>query len=258
MKIISWNVNGIRACGKKGFLQLIEREDPDILCIQETKAHPDQVDDALKSPYFRQSYWSTATTRKGYSGVATYVKKAALDVHHGIGIKKFDSEGRFVVTQHKDFLLFNVYFPNGSSREERHLYKQEFLARFTSHLKKQIDQGKSVIVLGDYNVAYLDIDVFDPKGLSTVSGFLPIEREWFKQFLKTGFVDTFRHFHPQDENRYTWWSYRENARVGNRGWRIDHICVTENLREKLRAAEIYDDVSGSDHCPVMLELESCS
>ncbi|MCB0392610.1 MAG: exodeoxyribonuclease III [Bdellovibrionales bacterium] len=254
MKIISWNVNGIRACAKRGFLEFIKREDPDILCIQETKAHPDQLDEELLHPLGRVGYFSSAE-RKGYSGTATFLKQQPDDVYHGIRIKKFDSEGRFVVTEQKDFTLYNVYFPNGAAREERHLYKMEFLDKFTKHLKKKIDNNEKVIVVGDYNVAYLDYDVFDPVRLSKCSGFLPEERECFKSYLDIGFIDTFRYFYPKEEQIYTWWSYRENARIANRGWRIDHICVTENLIGKVKDTKILDQQLGSDHCPVVMEID---
>lgn len=257
MKIVSWNVNGIRACSKKeeGLYQFIKDEDPDILCLQETKAHPDQLDENQILPdTFKNSYWSSAT-KKGYSGTVTYVKKEPVDVRHGIRIKKFDSEGRFVVTEHKNFTLYNVYFPNGAAREERHLFKQEFLKKFTRHLKRKIDNGENVIVVGDYNVAHKDIDVHDPKRLCKVSGFLPEEQEWFTQFLNTGFVDTFRKFHPDEEGRFSWWSYRERARQDNRGWRIDYICVSKSLEGKVQFADILDQQIGSDHCPVVAEIK---
>lgn len=254
MKLISWNVNGLRACLNKGFDDFFIHEKPDILCLQETKAHPDQIDPRVHSIGGYHSFWSSAE-RKGYSGTATFLKRAPESVAHGIGIRKFDSEGRFVVTVCGDVKIFNVYFPNGSAREERHLFKQEFLARFTAYLSKLILKGEKVIVLGDYNVAYLEADVFDPIRLSRISGFLPEEREWFRQFLNQGFVDSFRFFYPQEKNRFSWWSYRENARKNNRGWRIDHICVSENLRPFLQSAAILDGQEGSDHCPVLLELE---
>ena len=185
MKIISWNVNGIRACAQKGFVSFLEKEDPDILCIQESKVHPDDLDEELIHPLKRLSYWSVAD-RKGYSGTATFVKNPAKEVHYGIGIRKFDDEGRFVITNHGGFVLFNVYFPNGSQTEQRHLFKQEFLKRFASYLQKMIRAGKNLIVVGDYNVAYLDRDVFDPQGLKDVSGFLPEERSWFQNFFIFG------------------------------------------------------------------------
>lgn len=254
MKIISWNVNGIRACAEKGFLTLIESEDPDILTIQETKAHPDQLSDELRRPDQRVAYFSSAA-RKGYSGVATFLKTPADAVEMGIGIRKFDSEGRFLITHHPDFTLYNVYFPNGGSGQERHDFKQDFLKRFSKHLAKKISDGEEIILVGDYNVAYLKSDVFDPVTLSEISGYLPEEREWFQEFLNVGFIDTYRYFHPEEKDKYTWWSYKERARAANRGWRIDHICVSKGLEKRLRKAEVMDHVMGSDHCPVLLELD---
>ncbi|MDE0119676.1 MAG: exodeoxyribonuclease III [Bdellovibrionales bacterium] len=253
MKIISWNVNGIRACARKGFVSFLEKEDPDILCIQESKAHPDDVDEELIRPLKRLSYWSFAD-RKGYSGTVTFVKKPVKTIQHGIGIKKFDYEGRFVITDHGDFLLFNVYFPNGSQTEKRHFFKQEFLKRFSSYLRSLINKGKKLIVLGDYNTAYLEWDVFDPKGLKNTSGFLPEERKWFQDFLSLGFIDCYRHFYPQKKEAYTWWSYRESARKNNKGWRIDHICVTSHLVNQLKSVDILSSQQGSDHCPIEIQL----
>ena len=253
MKIISWNVNGIRSCARKGFLTFLEKEDPDILCIQESKAHPDDLDDTLIQPLKRHSYWSFAD-RKGYSGTVTFVKEPIKQIQHGIGIKKFDNEGRFIITDHGDFVLFNIYFPNGSQTERRHLFKQEFLQILSSHLKRLIQQKRQIIVVGDYNTAYLDFDVFDPKGLSNTSGFLPEERKWFKDFLSIGFVDCYRHFYPDKKDVYTWWSYRENARKNNRGWRIDHICVTTELINQVKSAAVLHMQQGSDHCPVAITL----
>ena len=254
MKIITWNVNGIRACAKKGLIEFAEREDADILCLQETKAHPDQLESNLIHLMNRKSYWSSAL-RKGYSGTVTYLKEEPISVKRGVGIRKFDTEGRFVVTEHRDFILYNVYFPNGSAREERHLYKQEFLRKFTAHLKKRIDKGKEIVVLGDYNVAHRDIDVYDSKELCKTSGFLPEEQEWFGKFLDTGFIDIFRHFHPDRPNSYSWWSYRENARIANRGWRIDYICCTRGLLDRIQSVNILDEQMGSDHCPVIIKME---
>ncbi len=254
MKIVSWNVNGIRACAKKGFLEFINREDPDVLCIQETKAHPEQLESDLLYPLNRVGYFSSAE-RKGYSGTATFLRNQPDDVLHGIQIKKFDDEGRFVVTEQDGITIYNVYFPNGASSEERHNYKQEFLDKFTLHLKKKIDAGERLIVLGDYNVAYMDQDVYDPVRLSKVSGFLPEERNWFRNFLDIGFIDTYRHFYPNEINKFTWWSYRENARIANRGWRIDHICVTRNLIDCVQDVRILDEQQGSDHCPILINLE---
>lgn len=253
MKIISWNVNGIRACAKKGFFEFIDDHNPDVLCLQETKAHPDQVEPQLINPSGRVSYWTSAF-RKGYSGTATYLKSAADQVEHGIGVRKFDSEGRFVITRVNDIKIYNVYFPNGSSGPERHDFKQEFLACFSEHLDRELKAGEQVIVLGDYNVAHQDIDVFDPVRLATTSGFLPEERTWFSEFLRIGFIDTFRYFYPDKAKSFTWWSYKENGRAGNRGWRIDHICVSKNLAARLKSAAILQEQMGSDHCPIVLNL----
>jgi exodeoxyribonuclease III len=254
MKIISWNVNGIRAVHKKGLIEFIEREDPDIFCVQETKAMPEQCEPILMTPAGRVSFWSSAK-RKGYSGVATFLKKPPLAKAFGIGIEEYDSEGRIVVTEHDDFTLYNIYFPNGGSGAVRHDFKQQFLRDLSAHLKPLVKAGKPIVVVGDYNVAHREIDIYDPKGLSGESGFLPEERAWFDSFLEMGFVDTFRHFHPDEPDRYTWWSYVERGRLGNRGWRIDYICVTPNLVSRLRRAEVLDGQMGSDHCPVLLEMD---
>lgn len=255
MKIISWNVNGIRAAQKKGLLEFYHRERPDILCLQETKAHKDQLDALLIKPEEGvHSYWSSATTRKGYSGTVTYCKEEPLSVEYGIGIPKYDAEGRFVITKHKDFTLYNVYFPNGGAREERHLFKQDFLKDFREHLAAKLKAGEKVILVGDYNIAHREIDIHDPVRLSKHSGFLPEERLWFDQFLETGFVDTFRKKYPDEKERYTWWDMRTFARPANRGWRIDYICVSNNLSESVQDAEILDQQEGSDHCPVLITL----
>ena len=253
MKIITWNVNGIRACYKKNLFQFVQNENPDIFCIQETKAHIEQVEieaQKLGRPY---SYWSSAI-RKGYSGVATFVKEEPLRVQKGWGQTEYDSEGRIVITDHGNFDLYNIYFPNGGSGEERHLFKQKFLKDLNLHLKPKIQKGRQIIVVGDYNVAHQEQDVYDPVRLSKESGFLPEERAWMNSFLDLGFVDTFRHFNPQQKNRYSWWSYRELARTQNRGWRIDYICITKGLLPQLKSAEIMDQIEGSDHCPVKIEL----
>lgn len=254
MKIISWNVNGIRSCSQKGFFDFWQSQNPDLFCLQETKAHVDLLEDPLVAPKGYQSYWSAAR-RKGYSGTVTYTRRTPDEVYYGIGIEKYDAEGRFVITRFGNLWVYNVYFPNGSAGEDRHLFKQEFLQKFRRHLKRKLDAGDQVIVLGDYNVAYLDRDVYDPTKLSTISGFLPTERKWFGEFLNDGFVDSFRHFYPEERNRYTWWSYVENGRMTNNGWRIDHICVSQNLKSRLQSANILEDQMGSDHCPIVAEVD---
>jgi exodeoxyribonuclease-3 len=253
MKIISWNVNGIRAALKKGFIEFVEREEPDFLCVQETKAHQAQIEPRLLNPAGLKSNWSSAV-RKGYSGVATYSSKEPKSVEHGIGVAEYDSEGRFVITECEDFTLYNIYFPNGGSGSERHSFKQKFLYDLNRHLQPLVKAGKRLVIVGDYNVAHREIDIYDPVRLKGESGFLPEERLWFDSFLDIGFVDTFRYLHPTQSEKFTWWSMLERGRIGNRGWRIDYICVTQNLVSKIKRAEILDGQQGSDHCPVLLEL----
>jgi len=253
VKIISWNVNGIRACHKKGLIDVVQEQKPDIFCLQETKAHREQCEDEVKTLSRQYAYWSSAI-RKGYSGVATFVDKEPLDVKLGIGLEEYDSEGRIVMTDHGAFDLYNIYFPNGGSGEVRHDFKQKFLQELNLHLKKKLAAGREVVVVGDYNVAHQTIDVFDPVRLSKESGFLPEERAWFDSFLELGFIDTFRQFH-KEPNRYSWWSYRELARIANRGWRIDYICISKGLQKYLSSADILDQVHGSDHCPVVATLD---
>lgn len=258
MRIISWNVNGIRAVYKKGLIDILKTQAPDIFCVQETKAHIDQVEEACRELTFKKSYWSSAV-KKGYSGTATFVNEVPSEIKTGWGQDEYSLEGRIVWTTHsckgKNFDLYNIYFPNGGSGEARHTFKQKFLKDLNLHLKKEIKAGKQIVLVGDYNVAHTEIDIYDPVRLSKESGFLPEEREWFQTFLDLGFVDTFRHFYPDAKNKYTWWSYRELARISNRGWRIDYVCVTKGLMPYLKKAEILDAVEGSDHCPVMIELE---
>jgi exodeoxyribonuclease-3 len=254
MKIISWNLNGIRACYKKGLSQFLTNEKPHIFCVQETKAHIEQVEPEAQSLGYKNFYWSSAI-RKGYSGVATFLNEDPKEVKKGWGQSQYDSEGRILWSQHENFDLYNIYFPNGGSGDERHAFKQQFLKDLNIHLKNELSIGKKIIVVGDYNVAHTEIDVYDPVRLSKESGFLPEEREWFDQFLQLGFIDTFRHFYPNEKSRYSWWSYRELARISNRGWRIDYICISKNLLPNLKAAQILDAVDGSDHCPVVAELE---
>lgn len=254
MKIISWNVNGIRACYKKNLLDFLAHENPDVFCIQETKAHIDQVEIGARTLQRKYSYWSSAV-RKGYSGTATFLNEEPARVELGIGIPEYDSEGRIVMTDHGAFDLYNIYFPNGGSGDVRHHFKQKFLKDLNAHLKEKLEKGRQIVVVGDYNVAHETIDVFDPIRYSKISGFFPEERAWFDSFLDLGFIDTFRYFKPRETNRYTWWDYRQLARVSNRGWRIDHICISKGLEKYLSSADILDQVEGSDHCPVVATLD---
>lgn len=255
MKIISWNVNGIRACYKKNLMEFVATEKPDVLCLQETKAHIDQVEEEARKLRWQNSYWSSAV-RKGYSGVATFLDSVPTQVQFSFCENpSYQSEGRIVMTDHGAFDLYNIYFPNGGSGEERHLFKQKFLKDLNLHLKEKLNSGRQVVVVGDYNVAHEAIDVHDPIRLSKESGFLPEERAWFDSFLDLGFIDTFRFFHPHTAKRYSWWSYRELARVSNKGWRIDYICISKGLEKYLSSADILDKVEGSDHCPVVATLD---
>jgi exodeoxyribonuclease-3 len=254
MKIVSWNVNGIRACYKKGITDFIEAEEPDILCLQETKAHIDQCEEAIQKLGYDHAYWSSAV-KKGYSGVATFLLKEPVGFSKSVISPAYESEGRIMLTEHEKFDLYNIYFPNGGSGEERHNFKQKFLKELNAYLKTQIKKGKEIVVVGDYNVAHKDIDVHDPVRLSKHSGFLPEEREWFAQFLELGFIDTFRQFKPDEKDRYSWWDMRTISRPSNRGWRIDYICITNGLKKYLQSADILDEVYGSDHCPVVMELD---
>ena len=256
MKIATWNINGFRASFHKGLVDFINRVSPDILCLQETKAHPDQLQDGCQRKLFPYQEWSLCGTKKGYSGTAIFSKEPALNLVRGMGIKKFDWEGRILAFEGKEFVLVNIYFPNGALTLERHLFKQEFLKRlpfFLEDLRRKSNKG--IILVGDYNVAYKEIDVYSPQTLDKTSGFLPEERIWFKNFLKKGYVDVYRYFYPHQTGAYTWWSLREKARSQNRGWRIDHICITEDLKPKLKSIKICNEQMGSDHCPLLMEID---
>ncbi|MCH9028143.1 MAG: exodeoxyribonuclease III [Bacteroidetes bacterium] len=253
VRILSWNVNGIRAAYKKGLLNWFSKEKPDILCVQETKAMKEQLPDDLINVNGYASYFSSAE-RKGYSGTATYTKVNPVKVVNGIGIKKFDSEGRFLVTDFTDFILFNIYFPNGKAKEERLQYKMDFYEAFLKHLKKLLKQDKKIVICGDVNTAHKEIDLARPKENEKISGFLPEEREWIDKLLEAGFIDTFRKFNQKPE-QYTWWDMMTRARDRNVGWRIDYFFISDNLKDNLKNALILPEVMGSDHCPVGIELK---
>lgn len=253
MNIYSWNVNGIRAIEKKGFLNWMSSEQPDIICLQETKIQHNQIEDSLRNIEGYKSYFSCAE-RKGYSGVATYTKKEPISVSYGIGIERFDSEGRILICEYDQFMLFNIYFPNGQSSDERLKYKLEFYDALFDYFDKLKNSGKKLIICGDYNTAHNEIDLKNPKANSKFSGFLPIERKYIDNIIERGYIDTFRYFHP-DEVKYSWWSYRFNARKNNAGWRIDYHFVSDNMINDIEDAYILDDVTGSDHCPIKLTLK---
>ncbi len=253
LKLISWNVNGIRAIAKKGFHEWLKKENPDILCLQETKAWEEQLDDSLTKIDGYTSYFSEAS-KKGYSGTAIYTKEKPFSVKHGIGIEKFDSEGRFVIAEYPNFTLFNIYFPNGKRDNERLQYKLDFYEAFQKYADDLTKQGKNVIVCGDVNTAHKEIDLARPKPNEKSSGFLPIEREWIDRFLKAGFIDTLRMFNTNAEI-YTWWDMITRARTRNVGWRIDYFFISQSLKDNITNAYTLPDVMGSDHCPVGIELQ---
>lgn len=252
LKILSWNVNGLRAVYKKGFLDWFLTERPDILCLQETKAAEAQVPRELKEVEGYRSYFASAE-RKGYSGVALYSKAEPENVKTGFGVKRFDAEGRTLVANFGEFILFNVYFPNGKASAERLEYKMDFYDTFLERVATLHAEGRDIIICGDVNTAHKEIDLTRPKENRHVSGFLPEERAWIDRLLASGFVDTFRMFNG-DPGQYTWWDYKTRARDRNVGWRLDYFFVSENLRDRIKNAFILSDVMGSDHCPVGIEL----
>lgn len=255
MILISWNVNGIRAVEKKGFVKWVEGCGADIICLQETKAHPEQLSAEIRHIDGYTSYWSSGE-RKGYSGVATYSKTAPAANETGFGgHAKFDCEGRILASSFADFVLLNIYFPNGQSGEERLRYKLEFYDATLDFCEELRRPGKSLIICGDYNTAHNEIDLARPGENENTSGFLRIERDWMDKFESFGYVDTFRKLHPDTGDAYSWWSYRTAARDRNVGWRLDYFYLTPELLPKVRRAEILSEVTGSDHCPVLLEIE---
>jgi exodeoxyribonuclease III len=249
----SWNVNGLRAIEKKGFLKWLYREQPDILCLQETKASPEQLTDEMRNPKGYNSFFNSAE-RKGYSGVVTYVKEN-IEVESDIKFsEKFDSEGRIVETTFSGISLFNVYFPNGKKDNERLNYKMEFYQFFHQLINYRRDQGNFVIFCGDVNTAHKEIDLEHPKQNSKISGFLPQERAWIDEIIENSWIDTFREFYKQSK-QYTWWSVRTGARERNVGWRLDYFFIDKNYRSRLIEAKIHQDIIGSDHCPVSITIK---
>ena len=250
MKFISWNVNGIRACVQKGFMDFFNEIDADIFCIQESKMQAGQLE--LDTPGYHQ-YWNYAV-KKGYSGTAIFTKKEPISVVNGIGIEEHDQEGRVITLEFEDFYFVTVYTPNSLNELARLPYRMKREEDFLAYLKK-LEEKKPVVFCGDLNVAHKEIDLKNPKTNRKNAGFTDEEREKFSTLLDAGFVDTFRYFYPDQEGFYSWWSYRFKAREKNAGWRIDYFCVSEGLKEKLLDAKIHTEVFGSDHCPIELEIE---
>lgn len=254
LKILSWNVNGIRAIHKKGFVGWLNKENPDILCLQETKASPEQLPDELLNVNGYKSYFSSSIVKKGYSGVAIYTKQEPVKVEHGFGIPKFDDEGRIVIAEYKEFVLINIYYPNGKASDDRLKYKMDFYDAFLDYSNKLVKKGKKLVICGDVNTAHKEIDIARPKENENVSGFLKTERDWMDKFVSNGYVDTFRIFNQEPE-QYTWWDLVTRARERNVGWRIDYFFVSENFKKNIKSAYILSDVMGSDHCPVGIEIQ---
>lgn len=254
MRIISYNVNGIRAAIKKGFYDWLKTNPADIICLQETKAQKEDVDLAPLHEMGYEDYWFSAQ-KKGYSGVAVFTKIKPDKVTLGNGHGPSDDEGRVIQLDFGNIRVINAYFPSGTSGEERQGFKYEWLDEFYTWLGKLQKKYPNLVLCGDYNIAHTEIDIHDPKGNKKSSGFLPEEREWLTKLYDNGWVDSFRHFH-KEPHRYSWWSQRfPSVRLQNKGWRIDYINVTASLKSKLKDAEIYPEVKHSDHCPVYLELK---
>ena len=250
MKCISWNVNGLRACVQKGFADYFDQMDADFFCLQETKLQEGQID--LPLPGYHQ-YWNYAQ-KKGYSGTAIFAKEAPLSVQYGLGVEELDTEGRLITLEYPQFYLVTCYTPNAQQGLARLDHRLKWDQHFRQHLQ-QLDAKKPVIVCGDLNVAHQEIDLKNPKSNRMNPGFSDEERAKMTALLESGFVDTFRCLYPDRTGAYSWWSYRFNARKNNAGWRIDYFIVSQRLREKIRGADIWSEVLGSDHCPVVLELE---
>ncbi|MCR4274597.1 MAG: exodeoxyribonuclease III [Candidatus Campbellbacteria bacterium] len=256
MRIISWNVNGLRSLFNQGYWDWFEQEKPDIFCLQETKVEEGQLSPEVQKPEGYFAYFNSSKERKGYSGVAVYSKKEPKSVSFDVLPEKFNTQGRLIEAAFEDFVLLNVYFPNGGGSPEKLQYKLDFYDAFLEHIKKLRKNGKKVIFCGDVNVAHEEIDIARPKENEGHVGFLPEERAWMDEVLSAGFVDTFRHFHPDTKNAYSYWDTISRARDRNIGWRLDYFIVSQNLLPKIKRSEILSDVYGSDHCPVGLEVSS--
>ncbi|MBB6326498.1 exodeoxyribonuclease-3 [Algoriphagus iocasae] len=252
MKIISYNVNGIRAALNKGFLQWLEQENPDVIGLQEVKALEDQIDTAIFKDLGYEVYWYPAV-KKGYSGVAILSKITPKSVHHGMGLNKYDDEGRLLELEFENFSFLSAYFPSGTTGDIRQSFKYEFLDDIFGYMQDLRRSKPNLILSGDYNICHKAIDIHNPISNKNSSGFLPEERAWMDKFTESGFIDSFRHFNPEP-HQYTWWSYRANARAKNLGWRIDYHMATKEMQNRLKNAVIMPEAYHSDHCPITLEI----
>ncbi|MCH7756534.1 exodeoxyribonuclease III [Patescibacteria group bacterium] len=256
MRLISWNVNGLRALHRKGDLDnFFDKESFDILCIQETKASEDQLSDEITNRAGYQAFFASSVVKKGYSGVAVYTNIEPKEVEYGMGIAKFDEEGRVLTMYFNDFVLLNVYFPNGGAGPERLQYKLDFYDAFLDHIEKLRSKGHKVIFCGDVNTAHEEIDLARPKENENYTGFLPEERAWLDEVIAHGYIDTFRYFYPEKKDMYSYWDMKSRARDRNVGWRIDYVFADSSLQGSLKKAFILGHILGSDHCPVGVELK---
>ena len=255
MRIISWNTNGLRATAKQGnFIPLFSFNNPDVVCLQETKCEPEQLDDATRNLKGYHSYFSYSKKRKGYSGVAIYSKNIPEEIQYGMGIPDFDDEGRMLVVYFKNFVLINCYFPNGGSGPERLKYKLEFYDAFLKFINKLKKKGHDVIFCGDINTAHTEIDLARPKANVENTGFLPIERAWLDKVVANDWVDIFRYLHPEEKDVYTYWDQKTRARDRNVGWRIDYFFANKSFVEKIKKFTTLSDYYGSDHCPIIIDF----
>lgn len=254
MNIISYNVNGIRAAAKKGFIEWLVESGADVVCIQETKAQADQIP-VLELKYAGYDYYGLSAQKKGYSGVAILSKTKPDNVVYGIGIEKYDNEGRFIRADYGDLSIVSVYHPSGTSGEERQAFKMQWLDDFQEYVHRLQKERPNLVLCGDYNICHRPIDIHDPVRNANSSGFLPEEREWIDGFIKSGFTDSFRHVNGDKKDSYSWWSYRANARANNKGWRIDYCMVSNNIKNRISDADIIPSAMHSDHCPISLKLD---
>ena len=254
MRITTWNINGLRAALDKGIWQWVQQENPEVLCLQEIKTRPEQIRSDHHQQFINHCvYWNPAE-RPGYSGVATFTTQKPLGVDFGLGFQEFDNEGRVIRTHHPDFILYNIYFPNGQHSHARVGYKLDFYAQLLKICDDLHKAGEKLIICGDFNTAHREIDLRNPKENHNTSGFLPEERAWIDIYLSHGFVDVYRLLFP-DRVQYTWWTYRFNARLHNVGWRLDYFLVSEALVPFVRDVVIHEEIKGSDHCPVTLVID---
>ena len=254
MNIISYNVNGIRAAVKKGFIEWLVESGADVVCIQETKAQADQIP-VLELKYAGYDYYGLSAQKKGYSGVAILSKTKPDNVVYGMGIEKYDNEGRFIRADYGDLSIVSVYHPSGTSGEERQAFKMQWLDDFQEYVYRLQKERPNLVLCGDYNICHRPIDIHDPVRNANSSGFLPEEREWIDGFIKSGFTDSFRHVNGDKKDSYSWWSYRANARANNKGWRIDYCMVSDNIKNRISDAGVIPSAMHSDHCPISVKID---